>query len=376
LSLVLLIAATLLVRSFVSLKTTETGFDPRGVLTFEALATWDPATGPPTFFVELEERVAALPGVAAVGGTTALPFSRWAQSARVAVGGAAIEGEAPRIGHRLVTPGYFGAIGLPVRSGRAFDVTDVVGAPEVAIVNEAFVAAYLAGAAEPIGQVVTVERGRRVDRRAIVGVVANVKHSRLFEPARPIVYAPVRQDPAPFQRFAVRVDSGDPMTLVEPIRRTAAAIDARQPLQEFYPFETLIAQSIEEERFYTQVLGAFAASAVLLTLAGIYGVVSYATRQREREVGIRMALGAGAGRVQGLVLGQGLVPVAIGLGLGGVGAAASAGLLRSLLHSVPAHDPVSFGLATILFALVAAVACLVPARRAARLDPAQVLRGE
>jgi putative ABC transport system permease protein len=166
------------------------------------------------------------------------------------------------------------------------------------------------------------------------------------------------------------------MRLAEAVRRTAAAIDPAQPLQDFIAFDDLVAQSIEEESFYATVLGAFAAAAIQLTLVGIYGVVTYITRQRDREVGIRMALGAGASSVRRLVLGQGLIPVASGLAAGWVAALGTTGLLRGLLHGIAERDPRTFALATILFALVAAAACLIPANRAARVDPATVLRGD
>jgi putative ABC transport system permease protein len=166
------------------------------------------------------------------------------------------------------------------------------------------------------------------------------------------------------------------MRLAEAVRRTSAAIDPAQPLQDFIAFDALVAQSIEEESFYATVLGAFAAAAILLTLVGIYGVVAYITRQRDREVGIRMALGAGASSVRRLVLGQGLIPVVIGLGAGWLAALGTTGLLRGLLHGIAERDPRTFALTTILFALVAAAACLIPANRAARVDPATVLRGE
>lgn len=376
LSLVLLIAATLLLRSLVSLHATETGFDAARVLTFEAELA--PAADGPRdidFFAQLESRVSNLPGVVAAGATSALPFSRWAQSARVeASGSAAPAGEAPFVDHRLVSPGYFRAIGLPVLAGRAFGSSDREGSTPVAIVNEAFVDRWLEGDAGAIGRTVTVTRGQERSEHTIVGVVANVKHAQLFETERPILYAPVRQTPLPFQRFAVRAASGDPLRLVEPIRRIAADIDPVQPLQSFITFEALVAQSIEQETFHTQVVATFAATAVLLTLIGIYGVVSYATRQRDREVAIRMALGAGAGRVHGLVLRQGIVPVAFGLMIGCLGGIASTRLLRGLLHGVPENDAVSYALAIVGFAAVAIVACLVPAHRASRLDPMRVMR--
>lgn len=383
LSLMLLISATLLLRSLVGLHHTDTGFDAEGVLTFEVMLPVVPGEGPQyALFQEIESRLAALPGVAAVGGTTALPFSRWSQGARVATegpgagGGAEAGGSGLDVEHRLVSPGYFGAIGLPVRAGRGVEAVDRVGAPAVAVVNQAFVARMLGPGAEAVGRTVTVTRGRNAGRLAIVGVVENVKHYELTESAEPILYAPFLQAPVPFQRFAVRARSGDPVALVEPVRRAVADIDPDLPLQSFISLEALVAQSIEEETFYAELVGAFAAAGVLLTLIGLYGVVSYTMRQRDREIGVRMALGAGVARVQSLVLRQGLVPVAFGLLVGCFGAFGSTRLLRGLLHGVPEQDWVSFAIAIAAFGIIAGAACLIPARRAARVDPVRVLRGE
>jgi putative ABC transport system permease protein len=372
LSLVLLISATLLLRSLAGLHGTDTGFRAQDVLTFEATLMTDADGAVDVAFLDrLTERLRELPGVSAVGTTSALPFSRWDQRARVEVG----EGDPPWINQRLVSEGYFAALSLPLRAGRDFDTGDGPDSAPVAIVNQAFVDQWMAGVPNPIGRAVAVTRRGRVVR-TIVGVVANVKHHQLFEPARPILYEPVRQSPVPFRHFAVRGADVDVRELVEPIRRAAAELDPAQSFGSFIPLEELVAQSIEEETFYTQVVAAFAATAVLLSLIGIYGVVSFTTRQRDREVGIRMALGASAPSVHRLVVRQGLEPVWIGLGLGWMGGLVTTGLLRSLLHGVPGHDPASYALATIAFAAVAAAACLIPARRALRLDPVEVLRGD
>jgi putative ABC transport system permease protein len=374
LSLVLLISATLLIRSLVSLHATDTGFDADGVITFQV--TLDTTADRPAdrgYFTRLEAALADLPGVAAVGGTSALPFSRWGQSASVEIDGTPI---ASRVEYRAVSPGYFDAIGLHVRAGRPFAEDDRAEAPAVAVVNRAFAEQWLGGDTDPVGRAIAINALGSRAVHTIVGVVDNVKHQTLFEADSPILYAPIRQSRLIFQRFAVRVSDGDPMRMVDPIRRVASAIDPDQPLQEFIAFDALVAQSIEEEAFYTKILGAFAAAAVLLTLVGIYGVVAYITRQRDREVGIRMALGAGAASVRRLVIAQGLFPVAIGLAAGWLCTFATTGLLRGLLHGIPERDMMTFALASIAFALVAAAACVVPANRATRVDPVTVLRGE
>lgn len=374
LSLVLLIGATLLLKSFVALRTIDTGFDPHGVLTFDATLATPPGAEPDyAFFARLESAVAELPGVRAVGSTTALPFSRWMQVARIETGEPVT---AINVARRTVSPGYFDAIGLEPVAGRGFDTTDREGAPSVIVVNRAFVERFFGDGADPLGRTVTIVVREERTVHTIVGVVPNVKHDRLLEDYKPILYAPILQSPFVFQRFAVRTSGVDPMSLVEPIRRLAASISSAQPLTDFINFESLVGQSIEEETFYLQVLGSFALVAMLLTLVGIYGVVSWVTRQRDKEVGIRMALGAAAGSVRRLVLAQGLLPVATGLAIGWLGSLATTGLIRGLLHDVPERDISSYLLATIVFAIVAAAACLVPAVRASRLDPVRVLRGD
>jgi putative ABC transport system permease protein len=372
LSLVLLIGATLLLKSFVALRAIDTGFDARGVLTFDAtLAT--PAGAEPdyAFFTRLETDLRELPGVRAVGSTTALPFSRWMQVAGIEIGDPVTE---TTVSRRTVSPGYFDAIGLAPVAGRAIEATDRVGAPPVVVINRAFVERWFGDGGDPLGRTVTIVFRDERTVHTVVGVVPNVKHDRLLEDDQPILYVPLLQSPFVFQRFAVRTAGLDPMTLAEPIRRIAASIDPDQPLTDFIDFEALVAQSIEEETFYTQILGSFAIVALVLTLVGIYGVVAWVTRQRDREVGIRMALGAAAGSVRRLVLGQGLLPVGVGLAIGWLASLAATGVLRGLLHGVPEHDIASYLLATAIFALVAAAACMVPAVRASRLDPVRVIR--
>lgn len=374
LSLVLLIAATLLLRSFAGLRGADTGFSADGVLTFHAFPGSGDHAGQLAFFDRLEESMQELPGVLDAGSATAVPFSRWFMQSRIDVPGTA-PGAGPFIAHRTVSPGFFDALGITLRTGRFFGAADRAGAPAVAVVNQAFVDQVLGGDADVVGRTVTVHR-RGATVHAIVGVVANVKEYELFESARPMLYTPIAQEPVPLRWFVVRTAPGAEHGLIESIRRLAAEIDPQQPLQGFMAFESLVAQSMEEETFYTQLVTAFAATALLLTLVGIYGVVSYTTRQRDREVGIRMALGARARSVQSLVLSQGLLPVGIGLGLGCLGALASTGLLRGLIHGIPERDAMSYATAVVVFALVAAAACFFPARRAARLDPVRVLRGE
>jgi len=372
LSLILLISAAVLLRSFVATSRTDAGFDRRSVLTFQSVLMLSaPGAAPDfSFFDRLEARIGELPGVVSAGSASIVPFTRWGGTAVVRIGGEA-ETAARRVSYRVVSSGYFDSLGIGRLAGRTFGAADRPGAPLVAVVNRAFVGQYLPDGAPAIGQPLAITRGRS-DEVEIVGVVADVKEDRLFAPALPIVYVPLAQSPTFMRQFVVRT-AAPPERLVESIRQAAAELDRAQPLQDFITLEALIGQSLEEERFYAVVASAFAGIAVLLALAGLYGVVSFAVRQRDREVGVRMALGAGRRAVYRLILWSGMRPVLLGLVAGCLGAAAAARVLRSLIHGTVAVDPVLYLAATAAFAAVAAAACLVPARRAARLDPVRIL---
>lgn len=373
LSLVLLIAAALLLRSFVATDRTDAGFDRRDALTFQSLLMLSAAEAATdfSFHDRLEARIASLPGVVSVGSSTVLPFTRWGGTAavRVGAGESAVE---QRVSYRAVSPGYFDALRIDRLAGRPFSAADGAAAPPVAIVNRAFVDEYLRGAEPGLGQRVLVRRGGRSTGRVIVGVVANVKEYELVEPDRPTVYVPASQTPTPMRQFVVRV-KGSPEAFVEPIRRAALALDRAQPLSDFITLDALVAQSLEEERFYAVLAGAFASIAVLLALAGLYGVVSFAVRQRDREMGVRLALGAGRRAVYRLILWSGMRPVLIGVIAGCVGGAGAARLLRGIIHGVGPGDPLVYAAVAAAFAIVAAAACLIPARRAASIDPVQTL---
>jgi putative ABC transport system permease protein len=371
LSVILLIAATLLLRSLAATHAIDPGFESRNVLTFRSLLMLPaPGAAPDVdFFDRLEARLARLPGVESVGSAALLPFSRWGQSATVLVPGS----DRPEaVAFRAVSWRYFDTLEIAIREGRAFTEGDSSGAPPVAIVNQAFVDRYLPGA-PPISVRLPVRSRGRALERAIVGVAADVRESRLFSDATPTLYAPIAQNQMPMRQFAVRT-TGDPGAMAAAIRRAAAEIDPGQPLQDVISLDALVAQTMEEERFYGVVSASLAAMAVLLAIAGLYGVVALAVRRRDREVGIRMALGSTRAAVYRLMAAEGMRPVVVGLIAGCGAAAAIAHWLRSLLHGIDAVDPLSYFAAAALFAVVAAAACVVPARHAARVNPVEILR--
>lgn len=383
LTLVLLIGAAVLTRSFVGVWRTDPGFEARRALTFFSVLATPPGEAPDySFHTRLLDELRELPGVESVGGTTHLPFSQWAYTRPVVVGaGEASLQDAPRVESRWITEGYLDAMGMRLLAGRDFERRDDGNAEPVIIINEAFAARFFPGVGDPrtlIGEevgVVTFGAQRRLLRHRVVGVVGNVKHDHLFESDRAIMYTPLRQDPTVYLRFVVRT-SGDPLALVPAVRAAAATVDRHQPLNEVFTLETLIAQSLTAERFYTQLLMAFGGVAFALAAFSVYGTVAYSARLRQREIGIRIAFGAQPGAIRRLVVGQGLAPVAAGVVAGCGGGALLVRSLTGLLHGVSPFDLPSFAAAAGLLVAVAAVAALIPARRAASVDPIEVLRSD
>jgi putative ABC transport system permease protein len=380
LTLVLLIGATVMLRSFARVWRSDPGFDRRDVLTFFA----PPATSVdgqpiPGYHHELLDGLRNLPGVVSVGGTTHMPFSAWRNRLAVQVGDVLDRDQAPNVDARWITEGYLETMSIELRAGRPLVAADGDGGEALVLVNEAFVQRFfdagnqgLDGAVGRILGVWDYTADEWVPRR-IIGIVENVKTTRLFEEDRPLLYVPERQQPRPFMRYVLRAD-GDPMALVPAIRRLAAEIDGRQALTEIYPLETLVAQSITEERFYAQVLAAFGALAFVIAAAGIYGTVAYNARLRLREMGIRIAFGARPAAIRRLIVGQGLLPVATGIVAGCAGAVALVRGLAGLVHGISPVDAPSFAAGALVLAGVAALAALIPARRAAAVDPIEVLR--
>jgi putative ABC transport system permease protein len=382
LTLVLLIGAAVLLRSFAGLWATDPGFDAPPALTFDVTLS-TPAGEEPAydFYSRLLDEVRELPGVEAAGATTHLPFSNWGMDRGVVVDEPATVDDARPVGYRWITEGYVEAMGMALVAGREFERRDDAGSELLVIVNEAFARQLLGlseGAAAAVGRTIgVVQPGRAggIVERRIAGVVGDVKHHYLLEEPRPTIYVPYLQEPTVWLRFVVR-SAGDPLALTEPIRRSAAAIDPRQPLAEIYTLETLVAQSLSEERFYAQLLGAFGLVAFGLATAGVYGSVAYSARLRLREIGIRVAFGAAPAAVHRMIIRQGMAPVVVGILAGAAGATMLVRGLEALLHGISPLDAPSFVAAAAGFAAAAALAAWLPARRAARVDPVEILRAD
>ncbi|MGE0453429.1 MAG: ABC transporter permease [Vicinamibacteria bacterium] len=377
LSMVLLVGATLLLRSFDRLTSVNPGFDAERVLAFQVSlpqATYAKEHDRIRFFDELLQRLEVLPQVRAAGMVQTLPM-RGGYVLSFAIQGRppAKQGEEPSARHRSVSPGYFEALGIPLLRGRGFDERDVAGAPMVAVVDQAFADRHFPNQ-DPIGLGLDIGNGTE-GFYAIVGVVANVRHDGLDADPAPTMYVPFQQDVFSSMWMVVRTD-GEPTQLAGAARLAVREIDGGLPASRMGPLADAVSDSVAPRRFSMLLLGLFALIALFLAAVGLYGVVAYAVSQRTREIGVRMAIGAQAGDVRRLILGGGMRLALLGVALGTAAALALARLLASLLYEVTPFDPASYAATALVLLAVAALACSLPARRAMRLDPLAALREE
>jgi len=379
LSLVLLVGAGLLLRTVANLLRTDAGFDPRHVIAAEIWVTgsrYDSTAAIAAFYDRLRERLEASPGIRSAAAIEAgIPLVRGGNLA------VAVDGAYPGpTNYRTVTPRYFETMGIPVRRGRDFAAGDVQAAEPVAIVSASFAERYLGG--DGLGRMVTVGGGSAAPRR-VVGVVGDTKQF-IGAPVTPTAYVPSAQTPAGFTRlfnswFPIHVvvrTAGGPAALKEFVARTIRATDARVPLGRVRTMEEILSASLAFHRFLMLLLIAFAGLAVVLAAVGIYGVMSYLVTQSTREIGVRIALGARPRQVCGVVIGHGMLLAGLGAIVGVAGSLALTRLLESQLYGVTPTDALTLGGVTTLLLFVAMVACVIPARRATRVDPMVALRYE
>jgi putative ABC transport system permease protein len=374
LSLMLLCGAGLLIKSMVRLQSTDVGFQTESLLVMrmEMLrARYPEAEERNAFIRDVLERVSALPGVSSAGAALALPFSGTAASIHFSVADRPESADEDLVTeYQVVTPDYFRAMGIPLRSGRTIHERDGESAPFVAVINEALARWQWPGD-DPIGKRISVGG----EEREIVGVVGNVRHFGYDKPPRPEAYVPYYQDPWPFFALVVRT-AADPAALAGAVRRQVLAVDGDQPVHSVATMEQVLSDSIRQGRFTMLLLGLFAGVAIALAVVGIYGVMSYSVNQRLHEIGIRIALGAERPEVLRLTMGWGLKLVSAGVILGLLASVALTRVMSSLLYGISATDPVVFVGVTVLLLGVAAVAAFIPAQRAARFDALSVLRHE
>jgi predicted permease len=377
LSLVLLVAAGILLRSYGRLRAVDPGVRVDGVLTAVVVASltkYEDAPRRVALFERVLERVAVVPGVRAVGSCDCVPPDRNQQSGTVLVDGADPAATRPVVEQTRVGGSYFAALGIPVRAGRAFTPADRADAPPVAVVNETFARRVL-GLTDParaVGRRLTMDDARWL---TVVGVVGDVHYAGLAAPVEPAIFYHFAQDPAPGTNLFVRTE-GDPTRLVPSLRRALVEIDPDLPLSQPRALETAVLDSIAAPRFQTTLLALFGAVALALAIVGVYGVVAFGVTQRQREMGVRLALGAARPDLLRLVVAQAMRPVWAGLALGLAGAAAGATLLGRFVYATSVREPTTYAAVAGALAAVAAAAAYLPARRAAASDPVSVLRAD
>jgi putative ABC transport system permease protein len=380
LSIVLLIGAGLLTRSLAGLLRVDPGFDPGGTLT--ARVALDPNAYPEgqpvtELVVRLESRAAALPGVAAVGVTDALPLNPAQNQTPAVFPGASGnvgdgESDSPLVDMVRVTPGYFRAGGLRLLAGRAFRSADA--GPREAVIDDVLAARFF-----PDGSTLQGRVSVWGDTVRIVGVVDHARAYAVDRDGRGQVYVPLRWNPSSAFYLAVRTGGEAPArvaSLVSPVRSTVRELDPSIPISEVRSLQDVVATALRSRRLNLVLVAGFALAALLLASLGVYGVVANAVVRRRPEIGVRMALGARGGTVVRMVLNQGLRLVVLGAVLGLVGAGLVSRFLASLLFGVEPIDLPTYGAVTLLLVTLAALAAWIPARRATRVHPADALRAE
>jgi len=381
-SIVLLIGAGLMLKSFARLREVKLGFNPERTLTLNLSlphANYSSPARIKAFYQEVLDRVRVLPGVRLAGFANAVPLG--GGSVRI-YGDFSIEGQpspenlwASKI---AASPDYFHAIGIPLLKGRLFADSDGDRSPAVGIISERLARQLWPHGGDPLGKRITLGIGRD-SWLEIVGVVGDVRQDDLRAEPVPGLYVPYRQVPEAFfidaVTFVVRTIE-EPHSLAATVRKTIQTVDPTLPVFDIHTMEEWVSSKVAHPRFNTWLLGSFSAIALSLALVGIYGVVSYSVTQRTQEIGIRLALGARGREVVKMVVRQGMKAVMVGVLCGTIAAAALTRFLAAQLYSVTPTDPVTFTSVVIIFIGVALAACCIPAIRAARVDPVEALRYE
>ena len=382
-ALVLLVGAGLAIQTFLRLQSVNPGFDPHNVLTMNISL--------PSIRYSANEQIAetsrqllagvqAIPGVSSASMVFPLPLSHNMMGLIFDVETHPIEKtDRPGTVFRVIQPGYFRTMAIPLKAGRDFNEQDNAKSTPVVIINETLAKKYFPNE-DPIGK--RIQPSIKIDdtpgpepMREIVGVVGDVKVVNLRTEPGPEVYGP--QNQIPFNGLTIVLRTArDAASVTAAVRDVVKRLDTDMPIYEVQPLEHYLAETVAQSRFNSLLLGTFAGLALLLTAIGLYGVTSYSVEQRTQEIGIRVALGAQSADVLKMVVGQGLRQAGLGMALGLAGALALTRTMASLLYGVSATDPPTFGGTSLLLLLVACVACYIPARRATRVDPLVALRYE
>jgi predicted permease len=381
-SLILLVGAGLLLRSFARLLSVDPGFVSGNVLTFQVAlpgARYDDTRKTAAFWENAVQRIRALPGVEHAGLIYGLPLTEaadWSSSFDVQ-GWPPAPDDQPRSAEvRLADTGYFPALHVPLLRGRLFTDTDGPDAPRVVLINQAAAEKFFPNL-DPIGHVVVFGASMGYERLKgeIVGVVGNVRDESLEATARPAFYVAAAQAGSTELTILART-SGDPMSIAAPVRSLMAELDPEVPIAELATMDEVLANSVARRRFFMLLLASFAGLALLLAGVGIYGVMAYTVSQRTQEIGVRMALGAARAHILGMVMRQSATLIVVGSAVGLLGAFLVTRVLGSMLVGVSTRDPLAFAAGTAVLAAVALLASFIPARRATAVDPAIALRYE
>jgi putative ABC transport system permease protein len=378
LALLVLVGTGLMVQSFHRLQAVNAGFNPAGVISATlSLPRADRDTARVIgFYRDVVSQAGTLPGVTAAGAVSYLPLGRDGAMYRFLVEGRPfVEPQLrPRAEFNIVTPGYFATLQIPVLQGRDLDGRDRWEAAPVVVVNRTLARRFWP-TESAVGKRLTLGEPGEDAWMTVVGVVGDVRQQSLDAELRPQIYAPHAQVGVEEMVLLLRTER-DPSALAPAVREVVSRIDAGVPVSEVREMTQVRSASIAAERFRTLVLAAFGVLALVLAAIGVYGIIAYGVVQRSREIGIRMALGARRPEILRLVVGDGMLMVAIGIVIGVIAAAGLSRFLESLLYGVRPGDPITFVTIAFLIGAVALAACIVPARRAIRVDPAATLRAE
>jgi len=382
LSLILLAGAGLLLRSFMEILKVDPGFRPEGVLTLQVSlpdAKYSKDEQIRSFYQNLLARIQSLPGVTAAGAVSALPLGGQNFSGTTTVDTTEVpfDDTTPEADQRLVTPGYFEAMGIPLIRGRYFTEDDTASAPPVAIVDETLAQTYWPHE-DPVGKRLHIgDRKTKLPWMTVVGVAGHVRNRTLEARSRVELYWPQYQGPFSSTSMGLAIHTlGDPVALATTVQKVVSAMDPDLPVYRVRTMSEVMGESVARRRLAMILLAVFAGLATLLASVGIYGVLSYSVGQRQQEIGLRMALGAARGQVLSLVIRQALSLILAGLAAGLLGSFVLTRLMAGLLFEVRPGDPLVLGGALLLLMAVALLASYVPAWRATKVDPMVALRYE